>query len=59
MFAPTLLELPEGRFWGYVEKEQARQVAQRDGDVSDLNDHYRGWAGLENGFLQTAERAIW
>ncbi len=59
VFAPTLLDMPNGRYWGYVEEAQARQIVQQSGAVTDLNSHYRGWAGLENGFLQVAERAIW
>ena len=59
VFAPTLLDMPTGRFWGYVAEAQAGQIAQQSGAVADLKGYYRGWAGLENGFLQTAERAIW
>lgn len=59
VFAPTLLELPAGRCWGYLEGEQAVQLLDRTGDVSGLYDQYRGWAGLESPFLQAAEREAW
>ncbi len=59
VFAPTLMELPSGHFWAYVEESQADQIARRTGPVADLRGHYRGWAGLANGFLQAAEREMW
>lgn len=59
VFAPTLMEMPSGHFWAYMEESQADQIARRDGSVADLRGHYRGWAGLENGFLQAAEREMW
>lgn len=59
VFAPTLIEMPAGRYWAYVQAEQAAQIARRTGEVAALRGHYRGWAGLEGGFLQAAECALW
>lgn len=59
VFAPTLIDLPTGHYWAYVNEKQAAQIVQRNGDVASLHGHYRGWAGLEDGFAQAAEREIW
>lgn len=59
VFAPTLMEMPSGHFWAYVGEAQADQIVQRNGLPADLRGHYRGWAGLANGFLQAAERELW
>lgn len=59
VFAPTLMEMPIGHYWAYVEKPQAAQIIQRDKDVESMRGHYRGWAGLDDGFIQTAERDLW
>jgi len=59
VFASTLLDVPTGHYWAYVEKEQAEQIVRRDGDVSTLRGHYRGWAGFDSGFLQAAECDLW
>jgi hypothetical protein len=59
VFAPTLIDMPTGHYWAYVEPPQAAQIARRDGDVSALRGHYRGWAGLPSGFVQAAERELW
>lgn len=59
VFAPTMLDMPTGHHWAYVEAQQAEQIVQRSGDVRALYGHYRGWAGLDEGFLQAAERELW
>lgn len=59
VFAPTLMDMPVGHYWAYVENKQAAQIIQRTGDVSALRGHYRGWAGLDDSFQQTAECALW
>lgn len=59
VFAPTLLEMPTGHYWAYVGEAQAHQIATRTGDVAQLRDHYRGWAGLASGFMQAAECEAW
>ena len=59
VFAPTLVDMPVGHYWAYVENKQAAQIVQRAGDVAALRGHYRGWAGMDGGFLQTAECELW
>ena len=59
IFAPTVMDLPTGHYWAYVEEDQANHIAKRSSDVDDLSMHYRGWAGLDSGFLQAAEREMW
>jgi hypothetical protein len=59
VFAPTMMDMPTGHYWAYVEAAQAHQIVRRAGDVTTLYGHYRGWAGLNGAFLQAAERALW
>lgn len=59
VFAPTLMEMPTGHLWAYIEGEQAAQIAGRGGDVAALRGHYRGWAGVAAGFVQAAEYELW
>lgn len=59
VFAPTLMDMPLGHFWAYVEEAQADQIVAQNGDVRALRGHYRGWSGLEYGHIQAAEREIW
>lgn len=57
-FAPTLVDLPDGRFWGHLEPDMLDLLIHHEGDVAGLRSHYRGWAGL-NKFEQIAEREVW
>jgi len=57
-FAPTLLELPEGRYWGHLELGAAGDLVTRREPPSDLLRFYRGWAGFGSHFEQIAEREI-
>jgi hypothetical protein len=59
VFAPTLVDMPTGHYWAYVEEDQARKIVQQQGDLDILQGYYRGWAGVEGGFLQTVERDLW
>lgn len=59
VFAPTLMDMPHGGYWAYIDRAQAQQIVARTGDVSALQTHYRGWAGVEDGFMQAAESALW
>lgn len=57
-FAPTLLDLPSGQYWGHLEPEILAWLVHRTGSVAALRRFYRGWAGL--GWAeQIAEREIW
>lgn len=57
-FAPTLIDLPDGHYWGHLEPKMLDLLIYRNGDVTGLRSHYRGWAGLSK-FEQVAEREIW
>ncbi|NJN94233.1 MAG: sucrase ferredoxin [Anaerolineales bacterium] len=56
-FAPTVLDLPEGRCWGHLELEALEDLALRRGQVSQLRSFYRGWSGLTR-YEQVAEREL-
>ena len=55
-FAATMIDLPEGRFWGWLDEAKAESVLSRSGPVAGLRQYYRGWAGLDSPFAQVAER---
>ena len=57
-FAPTLVDFPEGRYWGHLEPEMLDLLVQRNGSVLGLRQFYRGWTGLTK-WEQIAEREIW
>jgi hypothetical protein len=57
-FAPTLLELPEGRYWGHLETGAVENLVLRNGPFSEVGRFYRGWAGFGSNFEQIAEREI-
>jgi hypothetical protein len=57
-FAPTLVDLPQGRFWGHLEPDILDPLIRQEGPVSKLRPFYRGWSGLSK-FEQIAEREIW
>ncbi|MDZ8184122.1 MAG: sucrase ferredoxin [Nostoc sp. ChiSLP02] len=57
-FAPTLVDLPEGRLWGHLEVDVLDLLVKRNSSVSGLRQYYRGWTGLDK-FEQIAEREIW
>jgi hypothetical protein len=57
-FAPTLIDFPEGRYWGHLEPDALEKLVLRKGSVSELGRFYRGWAGLSGKFEQIAEREI-
>ncbi|MDY7014469.1 MAG: sucrase ferredoxin [Cyanobacteriota bacterium] len=57
-FAPTLIDLPSGRYWGHIEPESLPLILARQGDVTALRRFYRGWAGLSP-LAQIVDREIW
>jgi hypothetical protein len=57
-FAPTLIDLPEGRTWGHLDQRLAAQIVQRTGSVFEVSRCCRGWAGVTAPFEQVAEREI-
>ncbi|MEB3359634.1 MAG: sucrase ferredoxin [Synechococcales bacterium] len=57
-FAPTLVDLPTGQYWGHLESSILDTLIYRRGSVADLRPFYRGWSGLRP-FEQMVEREIW
>lgn len=58
VFAPTLAELPSGRFWGYLDGDASATLLSLTGEPASLCGHYRGWSALATPFLQAAEREV-
>ncbi|KPQ36593.1 MAG: Uncharacterized protein conserved in bacteria containing thioredoxin-like domain [Phormidesmis priestleyi Ana] len=57
-FAPTLIDFPTGQFWGHLVPEVLDTLVYRQGDVTQLQQFYRGWSGFEP-WAQIAERSLW
>ena len=57
-FAPTLIDFPNGHYWGHLEPEALENLVSNNGPFSQLRRFYRGWAGLESSFEQLVEREI-
>jgi len=57
-FAPTLIDLPIGHYWGHLEPELLEPLINRQGSPDSLYRCYRGWAGLEQ-WVQICDRDIW
>ena len=55
-FAPTLIDLPEGRYWAFVDGQMASDILHRSGDLRLMTDRYRGWAALSSPAAQSAEK---
>ncbi len=55
-FAPTVLDFPEGRFWGFLDAELGEALILRRGDAAELSGAYRGWAGYAEPRMQVLER---
>ncbi|WP_261665142.1 sucrase ferredoxin [Deinococcus sp. Marseille-Q6407] len=62
-FAPTLLELPAGRYWGNLTPELTQQLMRRGGDWRAVAACYRGCAGFDRAAQYAGaaafERAGW
>jgi hypothetical protein len=54
-FAPTLLDMPEGRYWGRLRERHMSHLIHRDVPMAELRECYRGWAALPHPLLQVAE----
>ncbi|HEX2171404.1 MAG TPA: sucrase ferredoxin [Dehalococcoidia bacterium] len=57
-YAPTLIDFPEGRYWGHLDSDALEPLITRTGPGAALQRYYRGWLGLATPFEQAAERAI-
>ncbi|MBW4516999.1 MAG: sucrase ferredoxin [Timaviella obliquedivisa GSE-PSE-MK23-08B] len=56
-FAPTLIDLPEGRYYGRLNQSALRSILMRSGDLQSLNLVYRGWSILPQ-WLQPLENEL-
>jgi hypothetical protein len=56
-FAPTLIDLPEGRYYGRLDQAALRSILLRSGNLSEIKSIYRGW-GLLPQWLQPLEREL-
>ncbi|WP_446226167.1 TIM barrel protein [Nocardia sp. IBHARD005] len=57
-FAPTLIDLPDGRYWGNLEPADLRDLIARDGDLGTLLPRYRGSGAWRHPIAQVAESAL-
>lgn len=55
--APTIIDFPEGRYYGALDAESFRSILMRTGNIKCLNRVYRGW-GLLPIPLQIMEREL-
>ncbi|QLE59187.1 sucrase ferredoxin [Nostoc sp. TCL26-01] len=56
-FAPTAIDLPEGRYYGRLEQDSFLSILQKTGDIQALKQVYRGW-GILPAPLQVLERDL-
>ncbi|MHC5725061.1 MAG: sucrase ferredoxin [Nostoc sp.] len=56
-FAPTVIDLPEGRYYGVLDQDSFKSILNRTGDIQCLNKVYRGW-GILPAALQILEREL-
>lgn len=56
-FAPTMIDFPEGRYYGALDQESFKSIVTRTGDIKCLNTVYRGWGLLPNQ-IQVLEREL-
>ena len=56
-FAPTLIDLPDGRCWGWLDAPELDALVTREAPVAGLMSGYRGWCAIPNE-LQPAERDL-
>lgn len=56
-FAPTAIDLPEGRYYGVLDQDSFRSILTRSGDIQCLNKVYRGW-GILPAAMQILEKEL-
>ncbi|RUT08605.1 hypothetical protein DSM106972_017730 [Dulcicalothrix desertica PCC 7102] len=56
-FAPTAIDLPDGRYYGALEPDIFKAVLTRTGNIECLNQVYRGW-GVLPPEIQVLERDL-
>lgn len=56
-FAPTAIDLPDGRYYGNLDRPSFKSILTRTGDIECLNKVYRGWGILPTA-IQVLEREL-
>jgi hypothetical protein len=56
-FAPTAIDLPEGRYYGLLDQDSFQAILTRTGDIQTLKKVYRGW-GILPPAIQVLERDL-
>ncbi|MBD2501565.1 sucrase ferredoxin [Anabaena azotica] len=56
-FAPTAIDLPEGRYYGLLDQDSFQSILTRTGDIQRLKSVYRGW-GILPPAIQVLERDL-
>lgn len=56
-FAPTIIDFPDGRYYGVLDQDSFKSILSRTGDIQCLNRIYRGWGILPNQ-IQVLEREL-
>jgi len=54
-WASTMLEMPDGRYWGQVKPQDLAPLVLRNRPFAELRSKYRGWAAIPAGESQFAE----
>jgi hypothetical protein len=57
-FAPTMIDFPEGRYYGRLTPETFASILTRTGQLQHLKQVYRGW-GLLPAAAQVLEQELW
>ena len=57
-FAPTLIDLPQGRYYGRMDLERFKLLVLQQGNWRSLFDCYRGWSLLPKP-VQCLEQLLW
>lgn len=57
-FAPTFLDLPDGRSWGRLRPGDAERIVRREGDPASLRGQYRGFGLLPHYYERLVEAEL-
>jgi len=59
VFAPTVMDMPLGHYWAYIDTEQVEPLVNYSGHPTAMRGHFRGSALIGNSFLQVADCELW
>jgi len=54
-YAATMLDMPEGRYWGHLKAQNLATIVARKRPFAEVRKNYRGWAAVPMGLAQVAE----